>query len=437
MQRTLVLLRECGGRATFAILVAVIAVVHANDEPRQRTTRSTACCSSTVSGQTTWVRMHRVLEQPGTRSRLCRRSVSDLQGQRALAMMHLAMHDALNAIVPIYETYAYRRYGLAHPIAAASQAAHDVLVAQHPDQRPKLIEHHAGWLANVPEGSLRDRGIELAMAPRLRSSRVAAKRLGFPGRVRVWTRCRPLSDDSTMERLRRPTRISIRGTVRPRIPRTVPAVTSTAVEKQAIRAHSGEGARRSRQRGRTDDQTAYAIWWMEFAEGSEIAWRGNLPPIVTCISGELPVCSLMWPWRSSTHTWRHGTRSASTITGVRAQLFGLHERPEPNDSGSQLGAAASNTAVSRIHVGSRGCLRRLFGVLAGSRSSVVHDGDHDRPTRHAQANVCELPRSGRRVCGFTSASGVAFPCSRGRGTRAGGGKSRTTLRASRTLPQPR
>ena len=34
MQRTLVLLRECGGRATFAILAAVIAVVHANDEPR-------------------------------------------------------------------------------------------------------------------------------------------------------------------------------------------------------------------------------------------------------------------------------------------------------------------------------------------------------------------------------------------------------------------
>src|SRR5688572_33410345 len=29
------------------------------------------------------------------------------KGQRALAMMHLAMHDALNAIVPVYEAFAY------------------------------------------------------------------------------------------------------------------------------------------------------------------------------------------------------------------------------------------------------------------------------------------------------------------------------------------
>ena len=31
------------------------------------------------------------------------------KGQRALAMMHLAMHDALNAIAPVYERYAYTR----------------------------------------------------------------------------------------------------------------------------------------------------------------------------------------------------------------------------------------------------------------------------------------------------------------------------------------
>ena len=53
------------------------------------------------------------------------------KGQRALAMMHLAMHDAVNAIVPVYETYAFRGSDrLAHPLAAAAQAAYDVLLSE-------------------------------------------------------------------------------------------------------------------------------------------------------------------------------------------------------------------------------------------------------------------------------------------------------------------
>ena len=46
------------------------------------------------------------------------------KGQRALAMMHLAMHDALNSIRPVYERYAYAGpRAIAHPIAAAAQAS--------------------------------------------------------------------------------------------------------------------------------------------------------------------------------------------------------------------------------------------------------------------------------------------------------------------------
>ena len=37
------------------------------------------------------------------------------------AMMHIAMHDALNAIVPVYEQYAYHQHNaLADPISASS-----------------------------------------------------------------------------------------------------------------------------------------------------------------------------------------------------------------------------------------------------------------------------------------------------------------------------
>src|SRR5262245_65193166 len=43
-------------------------------------------------------------------------------GVRALTMMHLAMHDALNAIVPKFEPYAYRGPdALADSTAAASE----------------------------------------------------------------------------------------------------------------------------------------------------------------------------------------------------------------------------------------------------------------------------------------------------------------------------
>ena len=43
---------------------------------------------------------------------------------RILAMVHLAQHDAVDAVVPVYDTYAFdRRDAEADPIAAAAAAA--------------------------------------------------------------------------------------------------------------------------------------------------------------------------------------------------------------------------------------------------------------------------------------------------------------------------
>ena len=98
------------------------------------------------------------------------------KGQRALAMMHLAMHDALNAIVPVYETYAFTgSVRLAHPIAAAAQAAHDVLQSQYPGQQAALADQLTKWLAHVPSSVLRDRGIALGQAT---AAAVVARRNG-------------------------------------------------------------------------------------------------------------------------------------------------------------------------------------------------------------------------------------------------------------------
>src|SRR4030095_12562043 len=55
-----------------------------------------------------------------------------LLASRNEAMMHIAIHDALNAIFPLYEKYAYKPqqpFNFADPFAAAASAAHAVLKA--------------------------------------------------------------------------------------------------------------------------------------------------------------------------------------------------------------------------------------------------------------------------------------------------------------------
>ncbi len=64
-----------------------------------------------------------------------------LHASRALAMMHLAMHDAINAARPRYASYAAsERDAAADPAIAAVAAAHDVLAALYPKQRDTLLK---------------------------------------------------------------------------------------------------------------------------------------------------------------------------------------------------------------------------------------------------------------------------------------------------------
>lgn len=69
---------------------------------------------------------------------------------RNQTMMHLAMHDALNAINPVYETYALKaRNKKADPEAAAATAAYTVLVAAYPDKKEMLDAKLGEWLRKV------------------------------------------------------------------------------------------------------------------------------------------------------------------------------------------------------------------------------------------------------------------------------------------------
>ncbi len=78
------------------------------------------------------------------------------------AMTHIAIHDALNAIVPRYQTYAFHEKNKqADPIAAAASAAYQVLVLSVPAQKTMLDARLAASLAKVPEGKSKTEGIEL------------------------------------------------------------------------------------------------------------------------------------------------------------------------------------------------------------------------------------------------------------------------------------
>lgn len=84
---------------------------------------------------------------------------------RGFTMMHIAQHDALNAIVPRYEQYAFNgRDRNADPVAACARAAHDIMVNVYPDQAATFDTELASWLAKVPDGKAKTRGIALGAA---------------------------------------------------------------------------------------------------------------------------------------------------------------------------------------------------------------------------------------------------------------------------------
>lgn len=88
-----------------------------------------------------------------------------LKGVHTASMMHLAVHDALNAIRPLYSRYAFDGGAPdADPIAAAAQAAFEVAVDQYPGERPQLAAERDRWLERVAEGPSKASAIALGRA---------------------------------------------------------------------------------------------------------------------------------------------------------------------------------------------------------------------------------------------------------------------------------
>src|SRR5437762_11962184 len=82
------------------------------------------------------------------------------RGLIRLAMVHVAIYDAVNAI----EGYPFTSYAArpnvitpASPEAATAAAAHDMLVALFPGQQADLDAKYAASLALIPDGPAKDR----------------------------------------------------------------------------------------------------------------------------------------------------------------------------------------------------------------------------------------------------------------------------------------
>lgn len=81
---------------------------------------------------------------------------------RIFAMVHLAMHDALNGIAPVYETYVLKEQDKkADPVAAISAAAHAVLVGSFPDKKEQLDIALAEAIKDVKSTQAKERGLTL------------------------------------------------------------------------------------------------------------------------------------------------------------------------------------------------------------------------------------------------------------------------------------
>ncbi len=88
-----------------------------------------------------------------------------LLATRSHTMVHIAIHDALNAIVPVYERYSFHGNNLlANPFAAVASAAYTVLKASWPNYATTLDAKLAESLANIPAGSAKTWGIALGTA---------------------------------------------------------------------------------------------------------------------------------------------------------------------------------------------------------------------------------------------------------------------------------
>jgi hypothetical protein len=196
-------------------------------------------------------------------------------GMRGWTMMYLAMHDALNAVVPAFQPYAY--FGAdksAHPIASAAQAARDVMNYVYPTREAENDAELAFWLDRIPDGPRKANGIALGRASAqaiivlregdrmLEPGEYALQQPLEPGDYRFV----PPFDFVYRPAFGHAVPFAIKSG-EDFLPAPPPALNSWTYARSLLETQA-LGRRNSR--FRTPDQTNLAAWWLEF---NEIQWN--------------------------------------------------------------------------------------------------------------------------------------------------------------------
>ena len=195
------------------------------------------------------------------------------KGVRAHAMMHLAMHDALNAVVRCIGNSHYATLNCS-PIRSPprhSSPRCDRLAVSGSAGEERNAEL-ARWISASPDGLIRARGIALG---RRSAAAILATRIGdrwdFPGTYTfstgpgVYQTTPPFNGFVIQPGFRFAVPFGLRSPAQFR-PGPPPRLTSPdyAVAYNEVKDFGRDGSVR-----RTTEQTLYAVWWMlEFAEGS-------------------------------------------------------------------------------------------------------------------------------------------------------------------------
>lgn len=200
-----------------------------------------------------------------------------LKGLRTACLMHLAIHDALNAIDRRFEPFAFREpVEEADARSAVVQAAFAVMASQYPDRRPELEERRASQLAPVPDGAGKTSGVELGEAC---ARSALAKRAGDGWDTEAEYRWHPMGPGVYAEfdehsgtpegfvfgagwAKAKPFVLSAPDQFRAPPPPDVESDAYTAAYEEV------KEVGRFQSRTRTPDQTHLALWWKDFVENS-------------------------------------------------------------------------------------------------------------------------------------------------------------------------
>lgn len=197
-----------------------------------------------------------------------------MAASRVLAMVHLAMHDAVNAAQPRYRTYAYQpktpagKTG-ADATVAAAVAAHDVLVAMFPKQQEMLRAtldatlHDAGIGAAVMDGKALGAAAAAAMLTRRANDGSRADEAYKPGTRPGEYQFVPGFDFVAAPHWRTVTPFTMRAPEQFRVV-APPALASTAyvIDLNEVKATGSKAAHAKR----SAEQTQYAAYWYEFSD---------------------------------------------------------------------------------------------------------------------------------------------------------------------------